>query len=478
MGAFVFLIRINSPISLPYFLSLVIHSLKFCIMKRISIVLYALTNIAFAQDKQGLVSGPWAGNVELRNATIWVEATSNAKKVAVKYHAEKSTEEKTVEYKGELGKEFNPVKIELNGLEMNTTYLYDVLIDGKKIEPGFATKFTTKDLWQWRKPAPDFTFLAGSCAYFNEPKYDRPGKPYGGDSSIFETMANTPASFHVWLGDNWYTREVDYYTPWGLNYRASHDRSLPVLQKFMASMPQYAIWDDHDYGPNDMGKSYILKEASRKVFMDYSCNPSYGYNGEGIYSLVSYGDVDIFLTDGRYWRSEGDFKDSIDGKPNSDKTYFGKQQMDWLKNSLLFSKATFKIIATGSQVLNPYSDYDCMKFYKAEYKELMDFLATYKIKGVLFFSGDRHHSEVIKQERTGLYPLYDVTNSPYTSGVGKVRGEELNNSARMPGTLVEEQNFTKATVSGKKNERVLVIEFLGLKGQKLGSWSIKENELK
>jgi hypothetical protein len=48
----------------------------------------------------------------------------------------------------------------------------------------------------------------------------------------------------------------------------------------------------------------------------------------------------------------------------------------------------------------------------------------------------------------------------------------------MPGTLVEEQNFTKATVSGKKNERVLVIEFLGLKGQKLGSWSIKENELK
>jgi alkaline phosphatase D len=448
--------------------------MKNCII----VLLIFISAHCIAQNKKGLVSGPWAGNVELRNATVWVEVSPEVKNVSVKYHAENATAEKTVDYKGELGKEFNPLKIELNGLDMNTVYLYDVLIDGQKAAPGFPTKFTTKDLWQWRKPAPDFSFLTGSCAYFNEPLYDRPGKPYGGDSSIFETMANTPAAFHLWLGDNWYTREVDYYTAWGLNYRASRDRSLPVLQKFMASMPQYSIWDDHDYGPNDMGKNYILKDVTRKVFMNYSCNPSYGYNGEGIYSVIGYSDVDIFLTDDRYWRSEAELKDSLDGKPNTDKTYFGKQQLDWLKNSLLFSKATFKVIATGSQILNPYSDYDCMRMYTAEYKELMDFLAAYKIKGVLFFSGDRHHSEVIKKERAGLYPLYDVTNSPYTSGVGKVRGEELNNPARMPGTLVEAQNFSKVTVSGKKNERNLKVEFLGLKGEKLGEWMVNENDLK
>jgi alkaline phosphatase D len=152
--------------------------------------------------------------------------------------------------------------------------------------------------------------------------------------------------------------------------------------------------------------------------------------------------------------------------------------MDWLKNALLYSNATFKIIATGGQILNPYSDYECLKAYSAEYNELMKFLSDTKIKGVLFFSGDRHHSEVIKQERTGLYPLYDVTNSPYTSGVGKVRGEELNNPARIPGTLVEAQNFTKVTVIGKKNERMIQIEFLGLKGEKLGEWSVGEASLK
>ncbi len=444
-----------------------------------SILLCFIALSVFAQNKNGLVSGPWAGNVEYRNATVWVEVSPAVKNVEVKYFPKNTPALfKTIKYAGVLGKDFNALKIELNGLEINTTYVYKIIVDGKIIDPKFATSFTTKELWQWRKPAPDFSFLTGSCAYFNEPKFDRPGKPYGGDSSIFETMANTPAAFHVWLGDSWYTREVDYGTAWGLNYRASRDRSLPVLQRFMASMPQYAIWDDHDYGPNDMGKSYILKDDSRNVFMKYSCNPSYGEKNEGIYSVISYSDVDIFLTDDRYFRSEDGMPDSVDGKPNESKTYFGKMQMDWLKNALLFSKATFKIIATGGQVLNPFSDYECMRSYSAEYNELMSFLSAEKISGILFFTGDRHHSEVIKQDRPGLYPLYDVTNSPYTSGVGRVRGAELTNPARIPGTLAEAQNFTKVTVSGKKNERVMQVEFLGIKGERLGQWRITERELK
>ena len=44
--------------------------------------------------------------------------------------------------------------------------------------------------------------------------------------------------------------------------------------------------------------------------------------------------------------------------------------------------------------------------------------------------------------------------------------------------MVEAQNFTKVTVSGKKNERVMSIEFLGIKGEKLGEWNVSEKELK
>ena len=449
-----------------------------CNPRYIGLFFLLLSQVIFAQSRNAVISGPRADNIELRNATVWLEVTPSVKNVAVKFYPNgKAAASKTVSYKGELGKDFNPIKIELNGLQFNTHYDYSVIIDGKLVSFPYPLQFTTKDLWQWRKPAPDFTFLTGSCAYFNEPEFDRPGKPYGGDSSIFETMANTKAAFHLWLGDNWYTREVDFGTPWGLNYRASHDMSLKVLQKFWASMPQYAIWDDHDYGPNDAGSSYILKDESRKIFMKYWTNPSYGEDGKGIYTKISYSDVDIFLTDDRYFRSEDAMPDSMNGQPNYEKTFFGPRQMEWLKNALVYSDATFKIIATGSQVLNPLSDFECMRHYSAEYNDLMNFLSSQKIKGVLFLTGDRHHSEVLKQQRKGTYPLYDVTISPYTSGVSKVSGREINNPARIPGTLVEAQNFGKVTVSGKKNERVLRIEFIGLKGEKLGEWSVNEKDI-
>ena len=170
--------------------------------------------------------------------------------------------------------------------------------------------------------------------------------------------------------------------------------------------------------------------------------------------------------------------DSIDGKPSPGKTFFGHMQMEWLKNALLFSGAPFKIIVVGSQVLNPLNPWECMRHYSFEYNELISFIADQKINGIVFFSGDRHHSEVIRMPREGLYTLYDVTISPYTSGISKANGAELNNPYRISNTLVEAQNFGKISFSGKKNERMMKVEFIGLEGEKLGEWSVTENELK
>ena len=77
-----------------------------------------------------------------------------------------------------------------------------------------------------------------------------------------------------------------------------------------------------------------------------------------------------------------------------------------------------------------------------------------------------------------MHPLYDVTISPYTAGISKPRGAETNNAARVANTLVEVHNFGKIDVSGKKNERVLKVNFIGIKGEQLGQWSVSEKELK
>ena len=423
-----------------------------------------------------IISGPMLGPIELRDAKVWVEVSAEVKSVSLQYNKKGDTKNaKTILYKGELGNEFNPLFFTIGGLDFNTTYEYKIWLNGKTTLKG--GDFTTKDLWQWRKQPPEFSFLAGSCAYFNQPVYDRPGKPYGGDSSIFETMAKEKAAFMLWLGDEWYTREVDYYSEWGMWYRASHDKAMPVLQNFWKAMPQFAMWDDHDYGPNNFGKSYILKETSRTVFNKYFCNPSAGENGQGIYTMNSWGDADIFMTDDRWWRSADEMRDSVDGKPNPDKKMLGAQQMDWLKNSLLYSSATFKIIAVGSQVLNPVSPYETWWKFPAEYDELMSFIKEYKINGVIFLTGDRHHSEIIKVDRPGTYPLYDITVSPLTSGTHSFGGSEKNNPYRILG-IDQKQNYGRFSFSGIRGSRKLTVEFLGLKGEKLGEWSTTEKELK
>jgi alkaline phosphatase D len=442
--------------------------------KTLLLTLFAFyTFISIAQPR--IISGPMLGPVELRDAKLWVEVSQEVKSSALQYNKKGDTKIKTVLYKGELGNDFNPIQFTIGGLDFNSTYQYKIWINGKATN--YGGEFTTKDLWQWRKQPPEFSFLAGGCAYINEPIYDRPGKPYGGDSSIFESMAKEKAAFMLWTGDAWYTREVDYYSDWGLWYRASHDRGVPVLQNFLKSMSQFGIWDDHDYGPNDIGKNYILKETSREIWKKYWCNPSYGENGQGTYTMTSWGDADIFMTDDRWWRSDDNMKDSVDGFPNYEKQMLGEQQMEWLKNSLLFSTATFKIIVLGSQALNPVSPFDKWSDFPAEYEEMKNFLKENKINGVLFLTGDRHHSEIIKLDRSGTYPLYDITVSPLTSGTHTFGGVEKNNPYRVLG-IDEKQNYAKFSFSGRRGDRKLTVNFFGIKGNQLGEWSINEKELK
>ena len=107
----------------------------------------------------------------------------------------------------------------------------------------------------------------------------------------------------------------------------------------------------------------------------------------------------------------------------------------------------------------------------------MDFIKEYKINGVLFLTGDRHHSEIIKVERPGTYPLYDITVSPLTSGTHTFGTAEKNNPYRVFG-LDEKQNYGKFSFSGTRGNRKLTVEFIGVRGEKLGEWSISEKELK
>lgn len=448
-------------------------------MKYISILLCFQLFQLQAQTSTLLKSGPMLGYVEHREVLIWLEVTPDVREIEIRYQAENGDKCFSKKYEGVLQKTFNPVKMVLDGLDMNTVYTYEIWLNGTKIITPFKTTFKTRELWEWRKDAPDFSFLFGSCFYINDSIYDRPGKPYGNDPDILERMADIPTDFMIWGGDNLYFREADYSSAYGIDYRYSYNFSIPQMQRLRATRANYAIWDDHDFGPNNSGSSYELKDIALDAFKKNWGNQSFGEpQNQGVYTKFQWSDVDFFLCDNRYYRDDTEIKDSIGGKPNPAKKHMGKEQMSWLKNSLAFSRGVFKVIVIGGQVLNPLNDKEGMRQYPLEFAELINFIKEEQITGVVFLSGDRHFTELERFVPEGSYPLYDLTCSAVTSGVYDVsRSSEFVNPGRVEGTLFMKNNFAKLSVSGAKGDRTMLMEIFDGTGAKAWEYKINQKEL-
>lgn len=440
------------------------------IMFNLILILVSFRGAVFAQEL--LQSGPMVGYSTMREVALWVQTKSPAKVKFVYWNQFDS--KKKFSSKEILTKESDALTahISLNNLEPGQKYNYELFINGKKIIQKYELKFQTQELWQWRKDAPNFSFIAGSCFYVNEPQYDRPGKPYGSDFEILGSIYNKKPDFMLWLGDNLYLREVDYDSRSGILKRYTHDRSLPELQPVLGSMHHYAVWDDHDFGPNDSDRGYFLKDKTLDAFKMFWANPTYGINGRpGITTMFQWGDVDFFLLDNRYYRTPNNRK-------TGEREMFGDEQIQWLVDNLIKSQAPFKIIATGGQILNPVEkDYlEIFNRFPKEKERLLNLIHEEKISGVLFLTGDRHHSELTKLDREGSYPLYDFTISSFTAGVSP--GKDELNTLRVPGKIADEHNFAIFTVSGKNKNRILKCTVYDVKGNALWDYSIDENELK
>lgn len=330
-------------------------------------------------------------------------------------------------------------------------------------------------------PAKDFSFVTGSCAYLNRSQEDKEGVKYEGDTSIFYSLSKMDADFMLWLGDNWYLDEIETRTVEGLRNKAKSQRSSPLLQRISKAMPEYAIWDDHDYGPNNAGIAFPLKEESRNIFIDtWKNNPSFGEDNKGVYTSFHHGDALFILLDARWWRSDDkdpDYLFSLKTIPNGSKKMLGDQQMKWLKELLLKDTSRFKIIVNGSQVLNPLAKGDCLIHFPVEYADLLSFIHNNHVNGILFLSGDRHFSEIIGLKRKDDYPLYDITVSSLTASTDHPRGREKHNKYRVKGSLIEAYNYAQFSFSGTGKNRALVVTYFNKNGKPFYHWGIKADDL-
>ncbi|QCK16977.1 alkaline phosphatase D family protein [Mangrovivirga cuniculi] len=430
------------------------------------ILLFSCLNI----NAQKVQSGPMVGYSTMKEVLLWIQTEEQAE-VYFKYSekgSSKNFQTATVETSEENA---FVAKIIVKNLEEGKEYEYTPYINGKAFKPGYEMSFQTQTLWQWRKDPPELSFAAGSCFYVNEKEVDRPGKPYGSDFEILTSIHKDDPDFMVWMGDNTYLREVDWNSRSGIYHRYTHTRSLPELQPLLANTHHYAIWDDHDYGPNDADRSYWGKHMTEEAFNLFWGNLNTGLiEGEGVTNVFPWQDVEFFMLDNRWFRSANDDWDY------EDRQIFGEKQLLWLREALVGSHASFKFIVMGGQALPENPRFERFSTFEEERQKFLKMLREINVPGIVILSGDIHHTEMNKMERDGYYPLYEITVSSLTAGTYALK-PPYNNKYLLEETIVNEHNYGIFTVSGPRTERVLNIKVKGVNGELKWEKEITAEEL-
>jgi alkaline phosphatase D len=407
-----------------------------------------------------LASGPMIGHTTARSSSFWLllHKTETVRAALYRPGAQEALRERIWSTDTLLRHgRYHILRHYFGGLEPQSEYIIRLWLDGEYAgEHSFRTFAEGTDF--------DFSFLTGSCA-MRPPQAFRMFFP-GPQEAIYPVMTAVPSDFMLWLGDNVYYLLRHMNVPEMMYERRIKKAQVPEIRDFMRSRPMYAIWDDHDFGPNNQKGNFALKDTSLFIHNHFWVNPYHGTRElKGIFTHFSLSDADFILLDNRYHSTPHNH-------PNP--AMIGAEQMQWLKERLLESKGTFRFIAVGSQVLNLLDKGESWQRYPQERREILDFIAENNIKNVIFLTGDRHHTELQRVELKPGLPVYDFTCSPLTSAThqGVLTGHEAQNPQRIPGTLLAEHNFGRVSLSGAPGVRQVHIEVFNAQGQPVWDYTI------
>lgn len=440
------------------------------------LVVVILTLSASLRAQSPLRSGPMVGHVDMRSASIFVQTLKPAS-VAIRYVDSASNTTYTTPAVRSTDEQANCVTLHLDSVEPGRTYRYSVVIDGSEVRLPFPTVFRSRPIWRFRgKTIPNVTIALGSCHYVNESGYERfdstgVEKGYGTPTEIFSSILARRPDAMLWLGDNVYMREPDWGSRGGMLKRYSHTRAYAPARPMLANVPNYATWDDHDYGPNDSDRGWWMKNTSLDVFKLFWPNPSYGIKGlDGVTTSMEIADVQVFMLDDRWYRNAND-------RIDQQRRILGEQQLQWLIDALASSRATFKVVAVGSQLLSDNKRREGFERSTLERDELIQTITKNKIPGVLFVSGDVHFAELSKLDREGTYPIYELTSSPLSAGLNTSPAYR-ENSRTVPGTEYVGHNFGLISVEGARGSRMLTLRIVDASGKDVWQKTVSEQELR
>ncbi|WP_193210551.1 LamG-like jellyroll fold domain-containing protein [Luteolibacter marinus] len=189
----------------------------------------------------------------------------------------------------------------------------------------------------------------------------------------------------------------------------------PFLASLIRRVPTAGTWDDHDFGLNGGNgvSTASRKENTRRGFVEYRAHDQFGEGQAGVYHKIDRGVMEVFLLDPRWYSQTGASPVDADQM-----TCFGPAQWQWIRDSLLASRAPFKVLVMGQVWQDKKnSETDDMFTYWYERDALLDFIRDQRIPGVVLVGGDIHVSRhLVHPQRVG-YDLHDFITSPAHTSV-------------------------------------------------------------
>lgn len=301
---------------------------------------------------------------------------------------------------------------------------------------------------------PAFRLAFGSCAEQYRPQ------------PIWDVIGQVNPDAFVFLGDNIYADTADMKV---MQSKYDELAAKPEFNRFRQKVPIYATWDDHDYGWNDVGGEYTMKEESKKLFMEFFKEPQDSARRQrpGIYDVVYFEKggrrIQLILLDLRWFRSPlyRDERGHYAPNPDAGATLLGEEQWQWLE-SVLKDPADVRIIGSSTQFLaqgHRWEKWDCYPFERARLIGLIDSL---RIQNLIVISGDMHYGELSKQTTPGGFELFELTSSALTRSEGS---EEHPNVHRLA-TYDAGANFGLVTVDLSGEEICLELEVRDADGRR------------
>ncbi len=428
-----------------------------------------------------LAQGVASGDVTSRSARIWLR-TSGSAQVELEWTPDGQDKEhsRALVFSTSPDRDY-AATVAVDNLQPATRYRYavkarrtDQRSSREIIEESGDGVFTTPPADDKSEP---FTFLwSGDLGGQKRCRDEWVGYP------IFYRMLQMKPVFAILLGDTIYGDDVCPSPPNAPGselaaatldqFRAKHryQRGSAALQRFLASVPVYVIWDDHEVRNNFSGPHDPLMPVGRQAFLEYWPVGTSAEEPTRLHRKFRRGaDTEFFILDTRQYRDKNTDRDS------PAKTMLGSAQREWLLEGLARSTATWKFIVTSVPLSNPkggtvqvpgndsWARAEDGTGFQTELHTIVNAILKGRVRNVVWLAGDVHYTQVNAYDPNGdgTPDFHEFIAGPLSAVPGKPIPPD---PAFKPTTLHSEGGFYNfGLVTVNKNElRLEIVEETGL----------------